>query len=113
VRRRTFLAGGAGTVAVLSATEACSSPEPAAPSSAAPAPGATEGLPEQVAKLRSQYLAQFDEEYVDKVIVPHFLNRVLDGERPVLPMIDVGLTKENALPYDLWGAAQQDLETRT
>ncbi|MEE6169834.1 MULTISPECIES: hypothetical protein [unclassified Mycolicibacterium] len=103
MRRRTFLAGGAGAVAVLSATQACSSSEPAAPASTAPAPAAPEGLPEQVAKLRSQYLAQFDQEYVDNAIVPHFLNRVLDGERPVLPMIDVALTKENALPYDLWG----------
>lgn len=49
--------------------------------------------------MRSQYLAQFDQEYVDNAIVPHFLNRVLDGERPVLPMINVALTKEDALPY--------------
>ena len=28
---------------------------------------------------------------------------VYDGERPHLPMIGVEFTKENALPYDLWG----------
>ena len=26
-----------------------------------------------------------------------------EGERPALPMIDVTLSKENALPFDLWG----------
>lgn len=95
MRRRAFLAGGAGAVAALSVqtVSGCSSPKEAVASS----------LPEQVAKLRNQYLAQFDEEYVDHAIVPHFLNRVVEGERPVLPMIDVALTKENALPYDLWG----------
>src|SRR5580704_8265568 len=32
-----------------------------------------------------------------------FLGQHLSRERPLLPMIDVKLTKENALPYDLWG----------
>ena len=54
-------------------------------------------------KLRKQFLAEFDAAYVENVIVPHFLVSVYDGERPVLPMIGVELTKENALPYDLWG----------
>lgn len=77
----------------VQAVSGCSSPSQVPP----------DGLPEQVAKLRNQYLAQFDPEYVDHAIVPHFLNRVLEGQRPVLPMIDLALTKENALPYDLWG----------
>jgi cytochrome P450 len=55
-----------------------------------------------VEKLRKQFHAQFDAAYVENVIVPHFLVSVYDGQRPVLPMIGVELTKENALPYDLW-----------
>ena len=40
---------------------------------------------------------------VDNVVLPSFLNSIFDGERPVLPMIDVALSKENALPFDMWG----------
>jgi hypothetical protein len=56
-----------------------------------------------VAKLRAQYVAQFDADYVDNVVLPSFLNSIFDGQRPVLPMIDVALSKENALPFDMWG----------
>ncbi|MGB5113281.1 MAG: hypothetical protein WBO08_17355 [Mycobacterium sp.] len=93
LRRRMFLAGGAGAVATLSV--ACSSADTAtAPPS---------DLPGRIAELRNQFLERYDEEYVDNAIVPHFLNRQLEGQRPVLPMIDVALTKENALPFRLWG----------
>ena len=99
MKRRVFLASGAGAVAAISATSvvACSSPADS------PAPTAASGLPEEVARLRTQYLAKFEADYVDNAIVPHFMNRITQGERPVLPMIDVPLTKENALPFDLWG----------
>jgi hypothetical protein len=99
MRRRSFLAGGAGAVAALSTQSlvACSTPD------AAPAGSQDGGLPESVAKLRAQYVADFDADYVDHVIVPSFMNSMFDGQRPVLPMIDVALTKENALPYHLWG----------
>ena len=56
-----------------------------------------------VARLRKQFLAEFDAAYVENVIVPHFLVSIYDGERPSLPMIGVEFTKENAIPYDLWG----------
>ena len=46
---------------------------------------------------------EFDPAYVENVIVPHFLVSIYDGERLSLPMIGVELTKENALPYELWG----------
>jgi cytochrome P450 len=98
VKRRAFLAGSAGAVAAVSAqaVAGCSSPTTvdAAPSS---------GLPEAVAKQRAEFVAEYGADYVDHVIVPHLMNRVTKGERPVLPMIDVALTKENALPRDLWG----------
>ncbi len=104
LRRRIFLAGGAGAAAVVSAQAlaGCSTAPTTAPS-ATNASGALAGLPEEIIKIRDEYIAKFDEEYVDNVIVQHFLNRISDGERPVLPMIDTPLTKENALPYDLWG----------
>ena len=35
-----------------------------------------------VARLRKQFLAEFDPAYVENVIVPHFLVSVCDGERP-------------------------------
>jgi hypothetical protein len=56
-----------------------------------------------VARLRSRFLDRFDAAYVDHVILPHFLVSMYEGERPALPMIDTPLTKENALPADLWG----------
>ena len=49
-----------------------------------------------VQKLRKQFLAEFDAAYVENVIVPHFLVSVYDGERPILPMIGVELTREAA-----------------
>jgi hypothetical protein len=49
-----------------------------------------------VARLRKQFLAEFDAAYVENVIVPHFLVSIYDGERPSLPMIGVEFTKENA-----------------
>ena len=56
-----------------------------------------------VARLRSRFLKEFDPAYVENVILPHFLVATYEGERLALPMIDVQFTKENALPYDLWG----------
>lgn len=98
MRRRSFLAAGAGAAAALSTQSlvACGTTD------SAPAPG-PDGLPAEVAAQRTRFLEKFDAEYVDNAIVPHFMNRVTDGERPLLPLIDTPLTKENALPYDLWG----------
>ena len=101
MRRRAFLAGGAGAVASVSALAGCAHSSPPAPPSDQPLPpGDLDGA---AAKLRAKYLTEFgDAEYVDNVVLPSFLNSIFDGERPVLPMIDVALTKENALPYDMW-----------
>ena len=106
MRRRAFLAGGAGAVASVSALAGCahSSPpkdQPPPPSDQPLPPGDLDGA---AAKLRAKYITEFgDADYVDNVVLPSFLNSIFDGERPVLPMIDVALTKENALPYDMWG----------
>jgi cytochrome P450 len=97
MKRRTFLQGGAMGVAGLSMTPALAHYES---NGRHPTP---EDLGASVTRLRKQFLDEFDAAYVDNVIVPHFLVSTYHGERPSLPMIDVTLSKENALPNDLWG----------
>ena len=92
INRRTLLTG-AGVAALAPV--------------AAHAYTADEGLPDDINaalnKFRSSIPSNFDHDYVEHVVVPFFLSSVYQGERPLLPMIDLPLTKENALPYDLWG----------
>ena len=99
MKRRTFLAGGATAVAGLSTQ--CAHAHYPPPTHGQPV--APSDLQSVAARLRAQYLKEFDPAYVENVILPNFLVSVYDGERPMLPMIDVSLTKENALPNDLWG----------
>jgi hypothetical protein len=40
-----------------------------------------------LARLRAQFLREFDPAYVENVIVPHFLVSTYQGERASLPMI--------------------------
>ncbi len=96
MRRRTFLKLG-GVAAVGASVPAVAHYQSPAPRSTWDDLGATVG------RLRARFLDSFDAAYVDQVIIPHFLVSLYEGERPALPMIDVTLTKENALPYDLWG----------
>lgn len=98
MERRAFLMGGAAAAAGLVAEPALTQSPPAAGQPIAPG-----DLESTVARLRKQFLAEFDPAYVENVIVPHFLVSTYDGERLWLPMINVEFTKENALPYDLWG----------
>ncbi len=98
MERRTFLAGSAAAVVGMATQPALSQSPPAAGQPLAPT-----DLASAVARLRKQFLAEFDPAYVENVTVPHFLVSVYDGERLWLPMINVEFTKENALPYDLWG----------
>ncbi len=100
MERRTFLVGGSAAVAGMTVQAG-----PAFPQSppAAGQPLAPGDLQATVARLRKQFLAQFDAAYVENVIVPHFLVSTYQGERLALPIIDVQFTKENALPYDLFG----------
>ena len=80
---------------------------PGAPNSstrpASATPLSAKDLDQAVARLRSRFAKEFDPAYVENVILPHFLVATYEGERLSLPMIDVKFTKENALPYDLWG----------
>ena len=45
------------------------------------------------------------------MVIPFFLTSFYEGERPMLPMIDVNFSKENALPSDLWGLIYRGLAT--
>jgi hypothetical protein len=98
MERRTFLTGSTAAVLGISSQPAVSQSPPAAGQPLAPT-----DIMSAVARLRTQFLREFDSAYVENVIVPHFLVSTYQGERVSLPMIDVKLTKENALPYDLWG----------
>ena len=103
MRRRAFIAGGAGAVAGLTALAGCADPSPNPSATTTPVPVSDDQMAATIAKLRAQYNAQFDPDYVEHAVLPWYLNTLSDGARPVLPMIDVALTKENALPYDVWG----------
>ena len=98
MKRRTFLQAGAMGVAALSTTRPALAHYESNGRQTAPG-----DLGASVTRLRKQFLEDFDAAYVDNVIVPHFLVSTYHGERPSMPMIDVTLTKENALPFDLWG----------
>jgi cytochrome P450 len=47
--------------------------------------------------------AEFDSEYVAGAVVPFLLSSRYIGETPSLPMIDLALSKEKAVPSQLWG----------
>ena len=67
---------------------------------------AAEVPPEIVAaveRFRREIPKNFNRDYVEHAVIPFFLTSLYEGERPNLPMIDVSFSKENALPFDLWG----------
>src|SRR4051794_8530626 len=97
MQRRTFLKTGAFGLAGISPHVALAHYE-------ANGSHLAEGdLGQSIARLRRQFQEDFDAGYVENVIIPHFLVSMHKGEKPSLPMIGATLTKENALPYDLWG----------
>jgi hypothetical protein len=51
----------------------------------------------------SKQFNKFDPEYVKNVIELYPLAGTYQVERPLLPMIDAALSKNNAMPDDLWG----------
>ena len=95
MERRALLVGAAAVAA-----GALSSPAVAAPSAA--------DLSAALAKFRASIPSHFNREYVENVVIPFYLSGVFEGERPILPMIDLPLTKQDALPYDLWGLIYED-----
>src|SRR5271155_3872896 len=96
MERRTVLAGAAASAAGFFSGAGFAADTPAA-SPASP------DLATALARFRASIPAHFNRTYVENAVVPFFLTSIYEGERPALPMIDVTLTKENALPFDLWG----------
>lgn len=108
MKRRQFLKGAAvlGLATGTSATSALAADSAAAASQCPadmPAPIAA-----AVARFRETIPAHFDKAYVDNAVIPYFLASLYEGERSLLPIIDVALSKENALPHDLWGLIYKD-----
>ena len=95
VERRTLLLGAAAVAAGALSTQA---------SAAAQAPDLSGAL----AKFRAAIPSHFDRDYVENVVVPFYLLGVFAGERPILPMIDLPLSKQDAIPSDLLGMLYED-----
>jgi hypothetical protein len=109
VERRTVLKGSVAAVGMLgSGTSASMLASTGQASAAAPVSPLPDQILAAVRRFRASIPANFDHEYVEKAIIPFFLTSFYEGERPMLPMIDVAFSKENALPYDLWGLITRD-----
>src|SRR5262245_7501267 len=72
-----------------------------------PGPGRSEGsnkiTPPEDALPIGLMPPTFDADYVAGAVAPFLLSGSYIGERPSLPMIDLMLSKENAVPIQLWG----------
>ena len=99
--RRTLL-GGVG-IAALAPAAAIAGTVVGGPDGAPINPAMAEDVSTAIAQFRRSIPSNFAPDYVEHAVVPFFLESLYQGERPVLPMIDTPLTKENALPSDLWG----------
>ena len=96
VERRTLLFLGAAALAAGGlSTQASAAPE---------APDLSAAL----AKFRATIPSHFNRDYVDNAVVPFFLGSIFAGERPILPMIDLPLTKQDAIPWDFWGMLYEE-----
>jgi len=90
VERRALLLGAAALATGALSEQAFAAPQ---------APDLSAAL----AKFRATIPGHFDREYIENAVVPFFLGSIFAGERPILPMIDLPLTKQDAIPYDFWG----------
>jgi hypothetical protein len=108
MERRTILKGGAAAIGMLggASTTVVTGVEQASADATQPP------LPDQILaaiqRFRETIPANFDRDYIEKAIIPFFLTSFYEGERPMLPVIDVNFSKENALPFDLWGLITRD-----
>jgi hypothetical protein len=59
--------------------------------------------PKRFGKLRLPPAFQVIGGFLHFLVILCNLTSFYEGERPLVPMIDLNLTKENALPHDLWG----------
>ncbi len=109
VKRRTVLKGAAATVGLVGGS---ASLEMTAGVDRALADTAQSELPDQiqnaVRRFRETIPPNFDRDYVENAVIPFFLTSFYEDQRPMLPMVGVNFSKENALPYDLWGLITRD-----
>jgi hypothetical protein len=109
MERREFLINtavlGAGTTAAGVAPTVAFAPET---QTSGQGGEASDDVGAALARFRKTIPANFDRTYVENAVVPFFLTSLFEGERPLLPMIDLNFSKENALPHDLWGLIYKD-----
>jgi cytochrome P450 len=109
VERRTVLKGGMAAAGMLgSATSTAVVADAQQASVEVAQPPLPEQMLKAVQRFRETIQANFDRDYVENAVIPFFLTSFYEGERPMLPTIDVGFSKENALPFDLWGLIYHD-----
>ena len=109
VERRTLLKGSAAAASMLGTSASASM---VAGVGRASADTTQTPIHDQIVtaiqRFRETIPANFDRDYVENVVIPFFLTSIFEAERPVLPMIDINFSKQNALPFDLWGLIYQD-----
>jgi hypothetical protein len=109
VKRRTVLKGAAATVGLVGGG---ASLEMTAGVDRAFADTPQSELPHQIQnalqRFRETIPPNFDRDYVENAVIPFFLTSFYEDQRPMLPMVGVNFSKENALPYDLWGLITRD-----
>ena len=108
VDRRIVLKGSAVGACLLGGGASASMMPFVEQASAETSPSLPDQILKAVQRFRETIPANFDPEYVEKAVIPFFLTSFYEGERPMLPLIDVNFSKENALPYDLWGLITRD-----
>jgi hypothetical protein len=108
VERRTFLKGGAAAVGLLGGASSELSTGGDQALADAPASGLPQQIQAAIERFRAAIPPNFDHDYVEKAVIPFFLTSIYGDQRPMLPMIGVDFSKENALPYDLWGLITRD-----
>jgi hypothetical protein len=106
MERRTFLTG-AGVAALLPVAGRASAKDQSL-GEGGTAAGQAPDLSAALQRFRATIPSHFDREYVNNAVVPFFLGSIFAGERPILPMIDLPLTKQDAIPWDFWGMLYED-----
>ena len=106
IERRTVLKGGVATAGILGGV---ASSEMAQGVDRALADAPQSGLPRQIQtaieRFRETIPPNFDHDYVEKAVIPFFLTSFYEDQRPMLPMIGVNFSKENALPQISGGSS--------
>jgi hypothetical protein len=106
MERRTFLTG-AGVAALLPVAGGAAAKDQSLGDGGTAARQAPD-LSAALQRFRAAIPSHFDREYVNNAVVPFFLGSIFAGERPILPMIDLPLTKQDAIPWDFWGMLYED-----